>query len=443
LAVEAAPVSESEADRLFGPLTRFDLIIAAVSGGPDSLALMHLLAAWMQRHGRPASRVAVATVDHALRPQSRAEAEFVAEQAASLGLVHTILSWEGEKPATGLAAAARAARYEMLGRHAQDHAVRAFGQAASAAVVTGHTQDDQAETFMMRLGRGSGVEGLAAMAAERPLQAGTERQVALLRPFLDVSKVRLVATLQARGLVWIEDPSNVRLDQERPRTRALLTRLEHDGLSKPAIARSAQRLRRAQEALGFADTHFVRGVSLRVDREIYGELDAGAFRRGPRLLRERLLQRLIQRFGGTTPPPRLSEIEDLAGRLEASGEVRTTLGGCFVSLGIRSLRVWREAGRAEPAQLLLRDRERKLWDDRFWVSASGVSSQQAVEVRCLGTQGVAGLAADTRPKAAPTRALWALPGFYLDGRLISVPTLSYQLQDKVSCMALPSWRQEP
>lgn len=434
----AGPVAHDEAARLFAPLADFAHVVVAVSGGPDSMALLHLLAEWRDALGQGAPALLAATIDHDLRPESAAEARFVAAAAAGLGVTHTTAKWAGCKPARGLPAAARAARYRLLRAIAEDAAPSAF-----SAVATAHTLEDQAETFLMRLARGSGVEGLAEMKRRRAIEPDEDCFVMLVRPLLDIPKARLIATLQARGATWVEDPSNARLDQERPRVRALLARLEHDGLTAPAIARSAQRLRRAEETLSFADRRFVQDLEMKVDREIYAELDGQAFVEGPRLLRERLLARLITRFGGSTPPPELSEVEDLVAVLEGDADVRATLGGAVVSQGSRALRVWREAGRAGAARLVIQDEMPCLWDDRFWVSAPCADEKDPVEVQCLGPDGVAALPDNARPDGIPARALWSLPGFYQVGKLISVPTLAYHVCPGPHCTAEPSWRHEP
>lgn len=437
MAESAAPVAPEEAARLFAPLEVHSHLLVAVSGGPDSMALLHLLAEWRDRLGEAAPVLAAATIDHQLRAGSAAEAEFVARSARALNIPHTIARWGGPKPAGGIPAAARAARYRLLREIAEEAAPCRF-----STVVTAHTLDDQAETFLMRLQRGAGVEGLAEMERLRSIEPDEDCFVTLARPLLDVPKARLAATLRARGVTWIEDPSNACLDQERPRTRALLARLEGDGLSAAAIARSARRLRSAQDALKFAEMRYLEEVAVKVDREIYAELDADAFQSGPKLLRQRLLSGLIARFGGATPLPRLSEIEDLVECLECGGDVRATLGGAVVSLGARALRVWREAGRIMGQPLPLQDGEPTLWDNRFWVSADVNGLAPAISVRPLGADGLAGLPAGAKPEA-PSRALWALPGFFVGGQLISVPALTYHVHPNAQCTAEPSWRGDP
>ena len=181
-AAEAAlPIDASEAARLFAPLAGLPRLVLAVSGGPDSTALL-VLAAEQRRVAPRFPDLLAVTVDHRLRPEAAAEAEAVAGLAAGLGVPHRTLAWIGDKPADGLMAAARAARYGLIA-----DAAAAFG---AFDVATAHTLDDQAETVLLRLAAGSGPAGLAAMRA-------VERRgpIRLHRPFLAVAKARLVATL--------------------------------------------------------------------------------------------------------------------------------------------------------------------------------------------------------------------------------------------------------
>ena len=184
--MSAPPLGASEAKELLASLARFSRVALAVSGGPDSLALMHLVARWRSMRGaRP--EVTVLTVDHGLRPSSRDEALMVAELARRLGLRHAILNWAGKEQApAGLQARARIARYDLMAAYCHANDI--------PALVTAHHLDDQAETFLMRLKRGSGLDGLAAIP-ERGSWGGIE----VLRPLLDVPKARLVATLAEQG----------------------------------------------------------------------------------------------------------------------------------------------------------------------------------------------------------------------------------------------------
>jgi len=323
----ASPVSDDEAGRLFGSLTKFDRVALAVSGGSDSTALLWLAARWtMSAPDAPA--LSVLTVNHGLRRAAAAEARAVTRLAGGLGLPSAILAWRGSKPDTGIQAAAREARYRLMTAWCSRHGV--------PALLTAHTLDDQAETFLMRLARGSGLDGLAAIGE------GRRDGVRILRPLLGVSRERLRATLRAAGVDWLEDPSNEDTRFERVRIRCVLARLEREGLSAAAIARSAERLARARIALdAAADELFRRAVTFGGQGK--ASIDRLAYEQAPEELRIRVLQAVLAQIGGETPE--LSAIERLAGWVgEGRGKART-LGGCRVARGSDRIGVTREAPR--------------------------------------------------------------------------------------------------
>src|SRR5205085_2119324 len=221
--------------RLFADWKSAPAIVLAVSGGPDSIALMWLAARWRRALARGPRLVAV-TVDHGLRPEAAREARDVKRLARALEVPHRTLRWTGIKPRTGLPAAARAARYRLLAQAARAH--------GATHILTAHTRDDQAETLLMRMARGSGLAGLAAMARQ------SEREgVVLARPFLQISKSQLVATLTKAKLGFAVDPSNRDLNFARPRFRALMPALAAEGCDSRNLARLASRLARANAAL--------------------------------------------------------------------------------------------------------------------------------------------------------------------------------------------------
>src|SRR6266446_963469 len=230
-----SPISAQHAKRLFADWKAAPAIVLAVSGGPDSIALMWLAARWRRTLARGPRLIAV-TVDHGLRAEAKREARDVKRLAQALDLPHRTMRWTGAKPKTGLPAAARAARYRLLAR-----AARTSG---ATHILTGHTRDDQAETLLMRLLRGSGIAGLAAMARE------SERDgLWLARPLLDVPKSRLIATLGKAGIDFADDPTNRDTAFTRPRLRALLPTLAAEGGDARSLARLASRLARANAAV--------------------------------------------------------------------------------------------------------------------------------------------------------------------------------------------------
>ncbi len=408
----ARPLGGDECDARFAALLDYRALVIAVSGGPDSLALMHLIAQWRKRHESDAPGVLVATVDHGLRAESRAEAEAVAFAAAQLGLPHTILTWQGEKPTTGIQDAARSARYRLLIERA------AAMNAIPAAIVTAHTEDDQAETVLMRLARGSGVEGLAAMRPRRVLA----RDIVLERPLLDISKARLAATCHALRLNAVDDPSNSDPRFERVRWRAAMPGLDALGLNARSLALSAQRLARANEALDQATSDATAAI-VECNGGAYARLEGKSFAALPHEIRVRLLGRLLTAYGGMAAPAELSQIEGLALRLSSVRQTKETLGGTLIRACEKQIRVFREAGRGLSQVLEIRAGDNVIWDRRFRIEAGAI--EQPLIVRGLGATPYAALRHRlAKGHVVPARAAAMLPSFWSGSELVAVPGLS-------------------
>jgi tRNA(Ile)-lysidine synthase len=329
------PISAQNARRLFADWKAVPAIVLAVSGGPDSIALMWLAARWRRALARGPRLIAV-TVDHGLRSEAAREARDVKRLAHTLDLPHRTVRWTGAKPKTGLPAAARAARYRLLAQ-----AARASG---ATHILTAHTRDDQAETLLMRMVRGSGIAGLAAMARE------SEREgVLLARPFLSVSKSQLIATLKKAKIDFADDPTNRDLNFTRPRIRTVMPILAAEGGDTRNLARLASRLARANAAVEVLVDGAERYLALR-DREashpgfdanaFVKTFDAKAFAAMAEEIRLRLLLRAIDRFGHEGPAE-LGKVEALLSALDRAGANKTaarpirlkqTLAGALVSL---------------------------------------------------------------------------------------------------------------
>ncbi|ACE99855.1 tRNA(Ile)-lysidine synthetase [Rhodopseudomonas palustris TIE-1] len=320
-------VSATEARRLFADWKAAPAIVLAVSGGPDSLALMWLAARW-RKSLKQGPALAVVTVDHGLRPEAAAEARAVKRLAASLDLPHRTLRWSGDKPSTGIQAAARGARYRLLA-----NAAKTLG---ASHVMTAHTRDDQAETVLMRLSRGSGIAGLAAMARE------IERDgVVLARPLLDVPKARLIATLAKARIAFATDPSNADPRFTRPRLRELMPQLAAEGCDARSLVRLAVRAARADAALELMTDgaeQFLASLDAGLERP---GVDARAFLGLAAEIQIRLLLRTLSRHGHEGPPE-LGKVEVLAEALkqaaarspQAAAKIRLkqTLAGAVISL---------------------------------------------------------------------------------------------------------------
>ena len=338
---DSSPISVQEAKVLFADWKALPAIVLAVSGGPDSLALMWLMARWRRALARGPKLIAV-TVDHGLRPEAAREARKVKRLAESLGLEHRTLRWTGEKPRSGVPAAARTARYRLLAK-----AARAAG---ASHVVTAHTRDDQAETLLMRLVRGSGIAGLAAMARE------SERDGMLLaRPLLDVPKSRLIATLNRASIAYADDPTNRDPAFTRSRLRALLPALAEEGGDTRALARLAARLARANAAVEILTDGAERYLALRGGAAVLANargFDIDAFAALPEEIRLRLLMRAINRFGHEGPAELgkvealLAELDRIFAQTHASARsdrqprrLKQTLAGALVSISRGLVRV--------------------------------------------------------------------------------------------------------
>src|SRR6266516_2514446 len=258
-----SPISAQDAKRLFADWKAAPAIVLAVSGGPDSIALMWLAARWRRTLAR-GPRLIVVTVDHGLRTEAAAEAREVKRLAHTLDLPHRTMRWSGAKPKTGLPAAARTARYRLLAQAAREN--------GATHVLTAHTRDDQAETLLMRLLRGSGIGGLAAMARQ------SERDgVLLARPFLNVSKSRLVATLKKAKIGFAEDPTNRDTGFTRPRLRTVMPVLAVEGGDARNLARLASRLARANAAVEVLVDGAERYLALRDRQALHSEFNARTF----------------------------------------------------------------------------------------------------------------------------------------------------------------------
>lgn len=321
-AERAKPLTAAEAKSLFSGLSGLSSLILAVSGGPDSTALLVLAARWRSSLGNAPKLVAV-TIDHALRPESANEAKSVGRLARKLGVAHRIVRWNGPKPKSGLQQAARRERYRLLALQAKKSGAR--------HIVTAHTLDDQAETVLIRLVRGSGLSGLSAMAQETVLEG-----VTILRPLLDQPKARLIATLRKEGIAFADDPSNRDPRFTRARLRGVMPLLAQEGLSARRLALLAKRLRRAEEALSRVVNEAAHSLSRTPWREgTRIELDSEGFLRLPVEIGLRLLGRAIG-VTGDEGPVELAKLERLHGELTSAGvcgkPIRRTLAGSAVSL---------------------------------------------------------------------------------------------------------------
>ncbi len=291
----------------------------AVSGGSDSLALMHLLARFARARKWPAP--VVLAVDHGLRKTSAGEARKVAAWAKKAGLKAHVLVWRGKKPKSGIEMLAREARYRLMGAWMAKQGI--------ATLFVGHTEDDQAETFLLRLARGSGLDGLAAMRAQAPWPVLGFSGLMVARPMLGISRKELRDYLVSLDQDWLEDPMNEDASFDRVKLRRARATLEEVGLSAARIAAAAGHLARARESLE-AVTEAVLARAVRQDQRGL-LLDPKVLAAAPRELGLRALASVLMAVSGQPYRPRFDSLERLFDELSrASAHTSATLHGCHI-----------------------------------------------------------------------------------------------------------------
>lgn len=316
-------VSHSDFDDLMSSLGGFgkgDAIGLALSGGPDSMALGFLLTYWAQKHDVQVHGV---TVDHGLRAESAQEAKDVQGWTKDWpNFTHHIVRWDGDKPDTRIMEEARKARYALMSGVFQSVSVH--------NVFVAHHLDDQAETFLIRLSKGSGLDGLSGMRAQQVYEQDGTYPLTFLRPFLATEKQRLIETCEEFNVPYVQDPSNEKNEYLRPRLRAARDVLESEGLSNKRLAATARRLEKARSALeeitdtvyGQFVTHDGAGV----------RIDANVFREWPEEIGLRVFMKAMKSFQrAQSYGPRLEKMETLYGKIYAGHDtIKETLGGCII-----------------------------------------------------------------------------------------------------------------
>lgn len=499
----ATPISDAELVGLFVGLERTPLALA-VSGGADSMALMHMVARWavrdivkaayreawegdpdaptrtrpsappprpawsddswtiddLRRAGGP-PHVMVLTVDHGLRAEASDEARLVCEEAGKLGLPCRILCWDSEKPTSGIQEAAREARRRLMSQAVLDEACAIddlhrgrdydLGGFPMRHVVMAHTQEDQAETFLMRLARGSGLEGLGGMRELDYIRGrATDGRpqgfdVTVRRPLLDMPKARLVATLKAYDARWVEDPSNEDDRFERVRVRKALAQLGELGLSAEKVALSARRLRDveidfrmvmdAEQLVEWRPAFWHGGLMSEFEIDTRNPFFCGSY------VTMRTLRQILRGHGGSARDVELAQLEKLVLSIGEGGPRGITLAGCKIDLldgQGRRLRVYREGSGEGLPVIPIAPGQSVDWDGRrFEVSASAHAPIGAV-VRALGLQGWADLKKAV-PEIAhlkwPAAAAATLPVVEVAGAIVAYPGVSSVMD---SVQGLPS-----
>ncbi|WP_298721617.1 tRNA lysidine(34) synthetase TilS [uncultured Ferrovibrio sp.] len=405
------PVTAAEFHRLLRPLLASDKaakLAVAVSGGADSMALAVLARDWAAKH--KAGLVAL-IVDHRLRAESTKEARHVARLLKSAGIESRVLTWKHTaKPTANRQAEARQARYDLLRNECRHQGI--------GHLLLAHHRDDQAETFLLRALRGSGVDGLSAMGPRRAL----DDNLVLLRPLLDIPKARLIATLRQHRQAWVEDPSNADPVYARVRVRQALDLLAGNDASARAdlvthLAQTARNLARARAALSDAAYDVLRAAA-KVSPAGFAWLDPAPLQTASDEIALRGLARLLMAIGGQALPPRLDRLERLLQVLRDGLPKPQTLHGCQLRRMEEGILVCREA-RHLPAAVKLTAGAFLLWDGRFQVTAP----RRVPPGLSLMPLGNAALPDEWNLSALPRFVRASLPALWRRERLLAVPPL--------------------
>jgi tRNA(Ile)-lysidine synthase len=280
---------------------------------------MHLAAAYAKTNKLPPP--VVLTVDHGLRPASARGAKQVLSWAKQAGLKAQTLTWRGKKPKSGIEAAAREARYRLMGAWLQKNKI--------GTLLVGHSQDDQAETFLLRLARGSGLDGLAGMRARAPWPLPGFAELVVGRPLLNFRRDDLRAYLKARDLAWLEDPMNDDTAFDRVKMRKARAVLAEAGITQARIAAAAAHLARAREGLEIATEAVLQRAARPEQHRVL--LDSRVLAAAPREMGLRSLASVLMAVGRQPYRPRFDALERIFGQI-AGGSLGggATLHGCRI-----------------------------------------------------------------------------------------------------------------
>ncbi len=392
----------------------------AVSGGPDSMALLLLVDRWRcarEKAGKPVPNLRIFSVDHGLRAEAARECAFVMRKAKALGYKGETLTWTGDAPTSRVQETAREIRYQLLAAACHKHKIK--------SLLTAHHLDDQAETFLMRLARGSGVDGLCAMAGE-----SRRYGLHLHRPLLDFEKTVLLQELQAAKWDFIEDPSNSDPRFERVRIRAHSKDLKALGLSAKMIGLGARRLRRAKMALNEISDRFLDENAFISD---YGtaRIDQLALYDAPDEIAIRALSRVLRMCGGTQEVPNMARLEKLLDGLNGDFSTNRTLAGCRLIAKGDFWFVLREVGRITELEKPLVPGGCMFWDARYIVCADQKASKDIVAGPLISADELMGRDEEKALEAIAKEAVPSLLALRCKGELVAVPAIDFWQSESI------------
>ncbi len=376
-------------------------VAIATSGGPDSLCLLLLAHRWAQQKK---GKVIALTVDHGLRPESTREALMVHKWAKERQIEHVTLTWSGEKPISRLQEKAREARYNLLINWCKENNV--------TTLLLGHHQQDQEETFWLRLSCGSGLEGLSGIKRKH-----SKDGITILRPLLDVSKERIKETLVSENQPWIEDPSNNNPLFFRGRLRSFL---EKEGLSCKRLLQVMHKLQIDKDFMHDSVCKSMESI-LRVHEEGYISIDKAAFDNLHLALVTRILSHVMRWFSGKDYPPRQTQILNVVEKLAKNRPF--TSGGILWDSQNKIILLKREISKVQGKLSLYSLTQDILWDQRFWINSD--IRNVFPEDTYLEPLGIQPFLKKKVKSSLPYSVWQTLPALWVKGNIVSVPHLCY------------------
>ena len=375
-----------------------------VSGGGDSLALMLLSAEWAQNNNRTLKAV---TIDHGLRSGSSLECDHVKRISDGLSIEHTTLKWLME-PIGNLQNAARNARHELLLEWTKKQKL--------SVVLLGHTLDDNAETIVIKLIRGSGIDGLAGIEKNIKING-----LNIFRPLINTPREDLRSYLRVKKITWIDEPSNFDERFERIKVRNFLPSLSGVGLTPKKLVKLASHMRRAKEALNWQVSNFARQ---HVQQTIWGDLEINLneFVKIPKEHQFRLLSSGLRWISGKVYKPRFQSLERLLNAITSRKLGKSmSLMGCIIKYDGNWLKLSREFSAISRPSLALEPNF--VWEKKWQIKVDLEKLNIAI-VGPLGKNGLEQIGGYNRIKI-PQKSLICSVAMFENEKLLCVPIISY------------------
>jgi tRNA(Ile)-lysidine synthase len=383
-------------------------IAIGVSGGSDSMALTHLAKQWGAEHN---VSIYTLTVDHNFRSESADEAKLVSRWMKTLGVEHSIITNTNTQPNSNVMGVAREIRYKLLTDYCHTNDIE--------HLLIAHHEDDQVETFFLRLERGSGAKGLSCMK-----EISNQNDITIVRPLLNIKKHELTSYLKQQNIAWVEDPTNQNTDFKRNKLRQCLEEAFNDNdLLNKRIINTIKNMQRSEGALEHAAIQ-AENRCITWHEQGYASVASDLFKLEHEDTQLRILTTLLKNIRGINEPIRLDKLKILLDAIKTTGTtLNQQLHGCQLLSHNGSLLCIRELARI-PDQVSYKNN--MLWDNRFEIKSTIAN----VFIAPLTAQGLNKLPKSVTSSAVPKPILYTLPSFKIINHAgveetISVPHMNY------------------